>query len=49
MLRTKGGFLAASDLLILAVARRLDAKLLHHDEDFTRVLKLPDFAAQRAG
>ena len=46
-LRTRVGDLGASDLLILSVARRLGAKLLHHDEDFTRVLKLPDFAARR--
>ena len=48
-LRSKGGFLAASDLLILAVAHRLGAKLLHHDQDFTRALKRPDFAALRVG
>lgn len=46
-LRTKGGFLAASDLLILSTARRLDAKLLHHDEDFSRVLKLSEFSSLR--
>ena len=46
-LSAKGGYLGASDLLVVAVARRLGAKLLHHDEDFTRVLKLPDFAALR--
>jgi len=49
MLRAKGRFLGASDLLVLSTARRLGAKLLHHDEDFTRVLKLPDFALLRAG
>ncbi len=47
LLRGRGGFLAASDLLILSVVHRLGAKLLHHDEDFTRVLKLPEFAALR--
>jgi predicted nucleic acid-binding protein len=47
-LRARGRHLGASDLLILCVARRLEAKLLHHDEDFTRVLKLPDFASLRA-
>jgi predicted nucleic acid-binding protein len=46
-LHKKGFVLPASDLLILTVARRLDAQLLHHDEDFTRVLKLPEFARQR--
>jgi len=46
-LRQRGNYLGASDLLIFCVARRLEAKLLHHDEDFTRVLKLPDFAALR--
>lgn len=46
-LRTTGGFLGASDLLVLTATRRLDAKLLHHDEDFTRALKLPDFARMR--
>lgn len=47
LLRKKGVVLGASDLLILTVAKRLDAQLLHHDEDFTRVLKLPEFARQR--
>jgi predicted nucleic acid-binding protein len=47
LLRKKGVVLAASDLLILTVAKRLEAQLLHHDEDFTRVLKLPEFARQR--
>lgn len=46
-LRAKGGYLGASDLLVVAVASRLGAKLLHRDEDFTRVLKLPEFAALR--
>jgi predicted nucleic acid-binding protein len=46
-LRAKGGFLGASDLLVLTAARRLNAKLLHHDEDFTGVLKFPDFARMR--
>jgi len=47
VLRKKGVVLAASDLLILTVAWRLGAPLLHHDEDFTRALKLPEFARQR--
>ena len=47
MLRKKGVVLAASDLLILTVAWRLGVPLLHHDEDFTRALKLPEFARQR--
>jgi len=47
LLHKKGLVLPASDLLILTVAKRLDAQLLHHDEDFTRVLKLPEFAKQR--
>jgi predicted nucleic acid-binding protein len=47
-LHKKGLVLPASDLLILTVAKRLGAQLLHHDEDFTRVLKLPEFARQRA-
>lgn len=46
-LRKQGVVLAASDLLILTVAWRLGAPLLHHDEDFTRVLKLPEFIGQR--
>jgi predicted nucleic acid-binding protein len=46
-LRTRGGYLGASDLLIFCVARRLGAKPLHHDEDFTRVFKLADFAPLR--
>ena len=47
VLRKKGVVLAASDLLILTVAWRLGVPLLHHDEDFTRALKLPEFARQR--
>lgn len=46
-LRKQGVVLAASDLLILTVARRLGAVILHHDEDFTRALKLPEFARLR--
>ena len=49
LLRGKGVVLTASDLLILTVAHRMNLPLLHHDEDFTRVLKLPDFASLRAG
>ena len=47
LLRGKGVVLTAGDLLILTVAHRLSLPLLHHDVDFTRVLKLPDFAALR--
>ena len=47
LLRKKGVVLPASDLLILTVAHRLGAHLLHHDEDFTRALKLPEFVGQR--
>lgn len=47
LLRKKGVVLTATDLLVLTVAFRLHLPLLHHDEDFTRVLKLPDFAALR--
>ena len=47
VLRKKGVVLAASDLLILTVAWRLEVPLLHHDEDFTRALKLPEFIGQR--
>lgn len=47
VLRKQGVVLAASDLLILTVAHRLGVPLLHHDEDFTRALKLPGFAGQR--
>ncbi len=47
VLRMKGVVLAASDLLILTVAWRLGVPLLHHDEDFTRALRLPEFVAQR--
>ncbi len=49
LLRGKGVALPAGDLLILTVAHRLGLPLLHHDEDFTRVLKLPDFAPLRGG
>lgn len=48
LLRGKGVVLPATDLLILTVAQRLGAVLLHHDEDFTRALKLPEFARLRA-
>jgi predicted nucleic acid-binding protein len=44
----KGIVLAATDLLVLTVAHRLRVPLLHHDEDFVRALKLPEFALQRA-
>lgn len=47
VLRKKDVVLAASDLLILTVAWRLGVPLLHHDEDFTRALKLPEFIGQR--
>ncbi len=47
LLRGKGVVLPVTDLLILTAARRLGAVLLHHDEDFTRALKLPDFARLR--
>lgn len=47
LLRHKGLTLPAGDLLILTVAHRMELPLLHHDDDFRRVLKLPDFAAQR--
>ena len=33
--------------LFLTVAWRLGVPLLHHDEDFTRALKLPEFIGQR--
>jgi predicted nucleic acid-binding protein len=49
LLRKKGVVLTATDLLVLTVAHRLRLPLLHHDEDFTRVLKLPDFASLRVG
>ena len=49
LLRKKGVVLAATDLLVLTVAHRLRLPLLHHDEDFSRVLKLPDFASLRVG
>ena len=49
LLHKKGVVLTTTDLLVLTVAHRLGLPLLHHDEDFTRVLKLPDFAAQRSG
>jgi predicted nucleic acid-binding protein len=47
VLQRKGIVLPATDLLVLTVAHRLGLPLLHHDEDFTRALKLPEFAAQR--
>lgn len=49
IMRGKGVTLPAGDLLILTVAHRLKLPLLHHDQDFTRALKLPDFAALRVG
>jgi len=48
LLRKRGAILTATDLLVLTVARRLRLPLLHHDDDFTRVLKLPEFASLRA-
>ena len=47
LLHKKGVVLIATDLLILTVAHRLGLPLLHHDQDFTRVLKLPEFRRQR--
>lgn len=47
ILRKKGVVLVASDLLILTVAWRLGVPLLHHDEDFTRALRLPEFIGQQ--
>ena len=47
VLHKQGVVLAASDLLILTVAWRLGVPLLHHDEDFTRALRLPEFIGQR--
>ena len=47
LLRRKGVVLAATDLLVLTIAHRLGLPLLHHDEDFTHALNLPDFATQR--
>jgi predicted nucleic acid-binding protein len=44
ILRGRGCHLGASDLLILAAADRLGAKLIHHDRDFVPVLALPQFA-----
>jgi predicted nucleic acid-binding protein len=49
VLHRKGIVMPASDLLVLTVAHRLGLPLLHHDDDFTRALKLPEFAALRAG
>jgi predicted nucleic acid-binding protein len=49
VLRKKGIVLVASDLLILTVARRLGAQLLHHDADFNRVLRLPGCSSNRVG
>ena len=47
VLRKKGIVLVATDLLILTTAHRLGAALLHHDGDFTRALKLPEFTRLR--
>lgn len=47
LLRGKGVVLPVGDLLILTVAHRLGLPLLHHDGDFTRALKLPEFIGQR--
>lgn len=49
VLRGKGLSLAASDLLIMAAADRLGAKLIHHDGDFTGALALREFAHLKAG
>jgi predicted nucleic acid-binding protein len=47
LLRKKGVVLAATDLLVLTVAHRLRLPLVHHDDDFVRVLKLPEFELLR--
>jgi predicted nucleic acid-binding protein len=47
LLAGEGIVLVATDLLVLTVAHRLGLPLLHHDDDFTRALKLPEFAKQR--
>lgn len=47
LLRKKGVVLAATDLLVLTVAHRLRLPLVHHDEDFARVLKLSEFELLR--
>lgn len=47
LLRKKSVVLTATDLLVLTVAHRMRLPLLHHDEDFTRVLKLSEFAQLR--
>jgi predicted nucleic acid-binding protein len=43
-LRNRGHTMSASDLLILAAADRLGAKLIHHDSDFAGAFKHPAFA-----
>ncbi len=47
LLRNRGVVLPVGDLLILTVAHRRRVPLLHHDDDFTRALKLPEFAPLR--
>lgn len=42
-LRQKGLCLTASDLLIMAAADRLGAKIIHHDGDFTSAFAWPGF------
>jgi predicted nucleic acid-binding protein len=46
-LRAKGCCLTASDLLIMAAADRLGAKIIHHDGDFTSALAYQEFAHLR--
>ena len=43
LLRGKGHTIGASDLLIMAAADRLGAKLIHHDDDFALAFKQPEF------
>ena len=43
-LRAKGRRLTASDLLVMAAADRIGAKIIHHDGDFTAAFALPEFA-----
>ncbi|HEX3728493.1 MAG TPA: PIN domain-containing protein [Opitutaceae bacterium] len=44
LLRRKGRTIGASDLLVMAAADRLGAKLIHHDDDFDQALGLTEFA-----
>ena len=49
LLRGRGRTIGASDLLIMAAADRLGAKVVHHDDDFSQAFAQPELAHLRFG